>query len=212
LACGNWGSREPTGILTGAFLMATWAELSAQLGPVGFRAVCWVEASCGEHGDFRGALEPEPESESVFCPKCDRPIEAAVLGRGLIRQIEIGWECVSPPTPAAAKRAERPTIAQRDRHPHDPERQDHFYERARREVRQLGDVSETISPGIRRRATRAEMEQRIQVVAQKLAAGECHHAIALSVFPHALEPETHLRILLSRRRRDIQQQVSQLRA
>jgi hypothetical protein len=188
--------------------MATWAELSAQLQTVGFRAVCWAEASCGEHGDFRGALEPA--SESAVCPVCDRRIAAAILGRGLTRQTEIGWERVSAPTTVAIKQPDRPTIAQ----PHRDDRthKDRSYERARREVRQLDDVSETGAPGIRHRATRAEMEQRIQVVAQKLAAGECHHAIALSVFPHALEPETHLRIFFSRRRRDIQEQISQLRA
>jgi hypothetical protein len=192
--------------------MAAWAELSAQLEAVGFRAVCWVEASCGKHGDFRGAVELE--SESVRCPKCDRPIEAALLGRGLTRQTEIGWECVSLPTPASAKRTEKPIVAQRDRQPHDPERQERFYERARREIRQLQmEADDTNAPRTReRRPTQAEMRARIQVVAQMLAAGECHHAIAHSVFPHALEPESNLRILFSRRGRDIQQQMSLLRA
>ena len=189
-----------------------WVTLVTDLTQHGFCDLLFVEIFCPQDGDWRGAVTGL--SENILpCPKCEQPAEVAILGRGLTKTPDIEWKCVSPPLRAGDKthREDAPTVPIRS--DSGRRRCSKFYDRARRELAEAPAletrVFEDPAPKARTpRATRAEMQQRIRLIAEMMIRGESQREIAQKVSRNWDD----FRVLLCRRRPSIEAEVVRLRA
>jgi hypothetical protein len=92
--------------------MQSWDGLRLALAELGFRKILYFELSCGDHGDFRSAYEPDGEFRPA-CPRCGRPAEASILAEGYTRRTTIPWGLVSSALPANAKGYREPAAPKR---------------------------------------------------------------------------------------------------
>ena len=188
-----------------------WVTLVTDLTQHGFFELLFVEVFCPRDGDWRGAVTGL--SENILpCPKCEQPAEVAILGRGLTKTQEIEWKCVSPSLRAGDKthREDGPTVLIRS--DSGRRRCSKFYERARRELAEMPAletrVFEAPAPKARApRATKAEMQQRIRLIAEMMVRGESQREIAQRVSRNWDD----FRVLLCRRRPAIEAEVVRLR-
>jgi hypothetical protein len=117
--------------------MQGFAELALELLKAGYHLVFWVEITCPDHGDWRGACAWD--GQTLCCPRCQEAVEASLLARGLTKDPTVPWKCVSPALPQGWKTDDRPAAAmQRGERVISRKRCDKFFARARRELAGVG--------------------------------------------------------------------------
>src|SRR5205814_10364977 len=80
-----------------------WVTLVTELTQHGYVELLFLEIFCPRDGDWRGAIA-RLSGITPACPKCLQPAKIAILGKGLTRNPEIEWTCISPPLPDRLKR------------------------------------------------------------------------------------------------------------
>ena len=194
--------------------MQTWDELRADLLAVGFVEILVLELSCpATCGDWRLGILTDSEFRPR-CPKCNEPCDAAILGRGLCRCRTLEPRCVSPALRPSLKIHEEFVLSRASRGPGRRWQGRKFLEAAKAELNELlpsltlkTRIFEAARPKPRApRPTRAEMQQRIRLVAELLAQGRTHREIAEQT---GLDP-LGLKVLVCRRKKELQAAVSEL--
>jgi hypothetical protein len=112
--------------------MQSWNGVALGLLALGYRRVLFFELSCGDHGDWRSAYEPDGEFHPA-CPRCGRPAEAAILAEGFTRRESIPWELVSVPLDKRLRGEWRPDALPKRHQP------DHYKPRSGRPPRRQAE-------------------------------------------------------------------------
>ena len=190
-----------------------WVTLVTDLTQHGFFDLLFVEIFCPQDGDWRGAVTGL--SENILpCPKCEQPAEVAILGRGLTKDPRrSNGNVFHHLCGLATKRIVRMLPLFRSEATPGagavPSFTNGLAGNWQKCLRWKREYSRHPAPKARTpRATRAEMQQRIRLIAEMMVRGESQREIAQKVSRNWDD----FRVLLCRRRPSIEAEVVRLRA